>query len=222
MVVSRVGFPPAIIRELKRLTLSYNASAPSSGELLMKNSIGIAMATLICVLHFVSSGQALAGPIYQTGFENPPFTLGPIAGQDGWAVFSGGGTPNAVTIENTVAFAGTQAVEIDRSAASGQTGPFRADQSPASDKIVTMQVEAMLTSSTKQSWWQFGGLSAAPGLPFIGGFNPLPDGTIQIITPGFPVTSTPVITRNVWELWQVVYNFTTQSFDIFINHSPVA
>jgi hypothetical protein len=188
----------------------------------MKNSIGIAVATLVCALHFVSSGQVQAGIIYQTGFENPPFTLGPMAGQDGWNVFSAGGTPNAVTIQNAVSFAGSQAVEIDRSVASGQTGPFRADQSPASDNIVTMQVEAMLTSSTVQSWWQFGGLSAAPGLPFIGGFNPLPNGTIQIITPGFPVTPTPVITRDEWELWQVDYNFTTQSFDIFINHSLVA
>jgi hypothetical protein len=222
MVVSRVGFSPAIIRELKRLTLSNNTSAPSSGELVMKNSIGVAVANLICALHFLSSGQAQAGTIYQTGFENPPFTVGPIAGQDGWDVFSGGGTPNAVTIQNAVSVEGSQAVEIDRSVASGQTGPFRADQSPASDNIVTMQVEAMLTSSTMQSWWQFGGLSAAPGLPFIGGFNPLPDGTIQIITAGFPVTSTAVITRDVWELWQVVYNFTSQSFDIFINNSLVA
>jgi hypothetical protein len=35
------------------------------------------------------------------------------------------------------------------------------------------------------------------------------------------VTS-PVITRDQWNLWEVVYNFTTQTFDIFINHTLVA
>jgi hypothetical protein len=185
----------------------------------MKNSIGVALATFLA-LHLVGDGQAQADVIYQTGFENSPFTLGTMAGQDGWNVFSGGGTPNAVTIENAVSFAGSQAVEIDTSSASGQTGPYRADGSPASDTIVTMQAVVMLTSSTTQSGWQFAGLT--PSLGFMGGFNPLPDGTIQIITAGFPVTSSPVITRDVWNEWEVVYNFTTQTFDILINNKLVA
>ena len=187
----------------------------------MKNSIGVAVATLICALHFVSGGQAQADIIYQTGFENPPFTLGPIAGQDGWAVFSGGGTPNAVTIQNTVFFAGSQAVEINTSAASGQTGPYRADTSPASDTIVTMRAEVMLTSSSVQTAWQFAGLTGSLGT-FFGGFNALADGTLQIITTGFPVTSSPVITRDVWNLWEVDYDFKTQTFNILINNSLVA
>jgi hypothetical protein len=186
----------------------------------MSSAIGVALATAIWALHFVGSGQARADVAYSTGFENPPFKVGPIAGQDGWVVFSGGGTPGAVTIEDAVSFAGSQAVEIDTSAAKGQTGPYHVDPSPAGDTIVTMQAEVMLTSSSVQSAWQFGGLT--PSLAFFGGFNPLSNGTIQIITTGFPVTSSPVIPRDVWTQWDVVYDFKAQTFDILIDNNVVA
>ena len=57
--------------------------------------------------------------------------------------------------------------------------------------------------------------------PFFGGFNALADGTLQIITTGFHVTS-PVITRDVWNLWEVDYDFKSQTFNILINNSLVA
>ena len=123
--------------------------------------------------------------------------------------------------QNAVSFAGSQAVEINTSAASGQTGPYRVDTSPASDTIVKMQAEVMLTSSSVQTAWQFAGLTGSLGT-FFGGFNALADGTLQIITTGFPLTSSPVITRDVWSLWEVEYDFKTQTFDILINNSLVA
>ena len=180
----------------------------------------IAAAALICAIHLIASGQARAGVVYQTGFENPPFTLGPINGQDSWNVFSGGGTNNVPVIQNAVKFAGSQAVEIDAALASGQTGPWRFDASSPSDMIVQMQAEVMLTSSSTQTAWQFAGLTGSLGT-FYGGFNPLPDGTLQIITAGFPITG-PVITRDVWQQWGVVYNFSTQTFDVLINNAVVA
>jgi hypothetical protein len=185
----------------------------------MKNAILVALAFCGCALHLTGNGRAKADVIYQTGFENPPFTVGPLAGQDSWMVFSGGGTPGAVTVQSAVVYSGSQAVEIDTSAASGQTGPYRYDVSPPSDQIVTMQSEVMLTSSSVQSAWQFAGLT--PSGQFMGGFNPLADGSLQIITAGFPVTA-PVITRDTWNQWETVYNFTTQTFNILINNTLVA
>jgi hypothetical protein len=123
------------------------------------------------------------------------------------------------TIQTAVKFAGSQALEINAAQVTGQTGPIHMDVSPAADTIVTMQGEVMLTSSSKQTWWQFGGLT--PSGPFLGGFNAESDGTLQIITAGFPVTG-PVITRDVWNQWDVVYNFNTQTFDILINNTVVA
>lgn len=179
----------------------------------------IAVAALIGAIHLFASGPARADVIYQTGFENPPFTVGAINGQDGWTVFSGGVTPNAPSIENAVTFAGSQALGIDAVQASGQTGPIHMDVSPAGDTIVTMEGEVLLTSSSVQTAWQFGGLKSGGG--FIGGFNALANGTLQLITTGFPVTG-PVITRDVWNQWEVVYNFNTQTFDVLINNTLVA
>ena len=56
---------------------------------------------------------------------------------------------------------------------------------------------------------------------YIGGFNPLADGRLQIITAGFPLTA-PVITRGVWNHYAVLYNFSSQTFDIYINGSLIA
>ena len=57
-----------------------------------------------------------------------------------------------------------------------------------------MKADVLLTSSSVQTAWQFAGIT--PYLQFMGGFNTMSDGTLQIITAGFPVT-TPVISRDV-------------------------
>ena len=185
----------------------------------MKHPIFAAFGVFVWVLYPGGDGRARAGVIYQSGFESPTFTVGPLAGQDGWNVFSGGNTPGAVTVQTAVVDSGSQAVEVNTSLASGQTGPFRFDQSSPSDPIVIMQADVLLTSSSVQTAWQFAGIT--PGLQFMGGFNALSDGTLQIITAGFPLTA-PVISRDVWNRWEVIYNFNAQTFDILINNTLVA
>ena len=54
-----------------------------------------------------AAGSCQAVPIYFTGFDNPPFTLGPINGQAGWFVFSASGQTSDPVIENTVVQSGT-------------------------------------------------------------------------------------------------------------------
>jgi len=179
------------------------------GKYLVLASLALATATV-----------AHAQIIYQTGFENPPFVVGPIAGQDSWSVF---GTAAAVTIQTSVVKTGTQAVLIDASLAPGQTGPWRNapfDTSTSSNKIVTIDADVYLASGSTNDAWQFAALS--PNLSnFIAGFNALVDGTLQLITPGFPVTG-PVITRDTWMHYTLRMNFAAQTFDVLINNSPVA
>ncbi len=170
-------------------------------------------------IHLGFCGESRAGIIYQTGFENPPFTVGALAGQDSWNVFSAGSTPGAVTIESGFAKSGSQAMEINTAMASGQTGGYRLDPSSAGDTIVQMQADVYLASSTVESGWQFAALT--PSLTFIGGFNVLIDGTLQLITSGFPITA-PVVTRNAWNHYEVDYDFTTQTFNVLINQQAVA
>jgi hypothetical protein len=176
---------------------------------------------LVALLLLGCAREAQAGIIFQTGFENPPYTTGALAGQGGWSVF---GVSPAVTVQNGVALTGTQALLVD-AAATGtqQTGPWRIDPfdtSTHANKTVVVSADVLLTSSSNQTGWQFAALSTTPGTWF-GGFNPLPDGRLQLITAGFPLT-TPVITRDVWNHYEVRYDFLDQTFDVLINNSLVA
>src|SRR5271170_2384854 len=48
---------------------------------------------------------------YQTGFEQPIFTPGPIVGQGGWAIYEGGGPVGSVSA--TFPKNGAQSLQID-------------------------------------------------------------------------------------------------------------
>jgi hypothetical protein len=165
--------------------------------------------------------EAAAGILYQTGFENPPFTTGAVAGQDGWQVF---GISAGATVQNSVAKTGTQALLVNGAATpNNQTGPWHSDPfdtTTSTNNTIVVDADVLLTSSSNQTAWQFAALTPNLGT-FFGGFNPLADGRLQLITAGFPVT-TPVITRDVWNHFEVRYDFPDQTFDVLINNNLVA
>jgi hypothetical protein len=147
-----------------------------------------ALLFLFAVTLFIAVPQASAGIIYSTGFENPPFVLGPLTGQDGWQEFGS----TAVMVENTVVKTGLQAVSVDGSA-TGQSGPFHED--PTAGPMVELQADLMLGSSTTQSGWQFAGLGSGLA-PFIGGIDTnAATNQMVLITAGFPVVGT--FTRDI-------------------------
>jgi len=85
-----------------------------------------------------------------------------------------------------------------------------------------MEVDAFLTSSSSMSAFQFSGMFTFAGPDgFIGGFNALPNGRLQLQTAGFP-QSAPVIVRDVWQHWAVLFNFSQRSFNVYIDGSLVA
>jgi hypothetical protein len=66
------------------------------------------------LLAFVVAGGTLAQAstiFYQTGFEQPTFTPGPIVGQGGWAIYEGGGPIGSVSA--TFPKNGAQSLRID-------------------------------------------------------------------------------------------------------------
>ncbi|MCC5787319.1 MAG: PEP-CTERM sorting domain-containing protein [Phycisphaerales bacterium] len=66
-----------------------------------------------CAVVAALSGQALAAPLYATGFEPPVYTLGDsVNGVDGWANASGSGA--GVTVSDVQAL-GTQSLQFDNS-----------------------------------------------------------------------------------------------------------
>jgi hypothetical protein len=156
------------------------------------------------ILCLAAGATASAGIIYSTGFENPPFTTGPISGQDGWATF---GPSAASQVESGVAQSGTQALSVLPALSSGQTGAFIPVSTSAT--IVELSAFIMLDASSTQSGWQFGATGPA-GVGFLGGVDTSTTGQIQLISAGFPVVAT--VTYNTWQLYDFVFNLNTQTY----------
>src|SRR5271157_5023526 len=114
---------------------------------------GAVLSSLVFAFVFLAIPAAWAGTLYSTGFENPPFTLGPLAGQDGWQVF---GNAN-VLVENTIVQSGMQAVSVDGSVV-GQSGPYHNDFSTG--PLIELSAGIYIASSSSQSQWQFAGLGS--------------------------------------------------------------
>lgn len=176
----------------------------------MKNSnplLRLASLVMPFCLALVTS-LAHAGTVYSTGFENPPFELGSLAGQDGWEFF---GADNA-QVEDTVVWAGSQAVSVDGSAAV-QSGPWHNDSSTSA--TVELSASLYLGRSSSESTWQFVGIGPMLlpniGNNLIGGIRE-DAGTneIHLITAGFPVVGT--LTRDLWHNVDLVFDFTNQTY----------
>jgi len=78
--------------------------------------------------------------VFQTGFEPPQYTLGPLAGQD-------------VIVENTIVFSGTQAVSCNSTALTGQNITSRFLNDPFLEDIVTFDVHFMEGATGVPAFW---------------------------------------------------------------------
>ena len=183
-------------------------NAPTCSRL---NQAAVALAVGLMLV--IAAPAARAGTIYATGFENPPFTLGSLIGQDGWSEFGS----TTVLVENSVVFAGQQAVSVDGSS-SGQSGPFHED--PSVGPLIELSAWINLASSANTSSWQFAGLGSGLA-PFIGGID-TDAGTdsIHLITAGFPVVGT--LTRDTWHKLDFIFDFTSQTYSFSLDNSSVA
>jgi hypothetical protein len=156
-----------------------------------------------------------------TGFEPPAYTVGALAGQNGWLVFG----PGAVAVENFQVFAGTQAVFVDGgSSATSQSGPYFQTTTGA---VVDLSAEIYLASSSTETGWQFastgtGLFGYAGGIDIYPTANPLVS-NIEAITGsdgGFPVVGT--FARNQWNSVNIDLNYTTQTYSIVFNGTTLA
>lgn len=180
---------------------------------------------LIAVLIFCpwSAERAGATVIYSTDFSHPVFdNNAAFAGQDGWSVVGVSGA--VVSGPSLLTLGPAQWVEVRAfQAGAVQTGPWRNtpfDTATNVEKTVEMSARINIALQGTSTVWQFAGLTPNLGA-FIGGFNVLTDGRLQIITAGFPTTA-PIISRDTTYLYNVRFDFAAQKFDVLVNGSPVA
>ncbi len=172
----------------------------------------------LALLALIPVPAAHAGTVYATGFENPPFSTGNLAGQDGWSVFGS----TITTVESFFAYSGSQAVFVNGPGSDGQSGPYHTD-SP-SGPLIDLSAEIYISSSSTEGGWQFAATGA--GLTgFIGGVDLYPDATfpatddVILITGDFPQVGT--IALNVWNNFNFLFNMTSQTYSFYLNGSLV-
>jgi hypothetical protein len=164
----------------------------------------------LAALILVPSSRAAA--IYETSFEQPTFTSGNVAGQDGWSVLGSG----TATVENSFAKTGSQAIAIQGNAPN-QSGPYHIDFTNSSE--VDLSADLAIFASSDESEWQFAALG--PGTnQFIGGIDILGD-SIVALTSGLPTIGTfpraTVLTASAWHNINLNFNFTTQTYTISLD-----
>ncbi len=167
------------------------------------------------ILGFIMlAGSAEAQIVYQTGFESPEYAVGGLVGQNGWLQF-GGATS---TVQTDVVKSGLQAMKVDGSAVSGQTGPYLG--TPTALTKVSLSADILLTSGTSAPRaWQFAALG--DGLVgFSGGIDPQPNGDFLLITNGFPALSG--FTRDVWHNVDIRLDYGTQTWSLRLDGAEVA
>ena len=163
-----------------------------------------------------AAGSCQAVPIYFTGFDNPPFTLGPINGQAGWFVFSASCQTSDPVIENTVVQSGLQAVGVD-GFVTGQTGPVWAPNLTL--PVFDMSADIFLGSGSSQSEWQFASTGAG-GIGFAGGIDIHSDNSIVAITGNY-ATVLGTWSRDVWHHVDLLLNYSSQTYSVVLDGTTI-
>jgi hypothetical protein len=182
-------------------------------------SLLFARATFVAAVVLIAGSSipaAHAGIIYNTTFESPVFSTGPLLGQDGWQVY-GPGDPSISTFADT----GSQSVFVDGDETS-QSGPFHVDV--ATGPIVDLSADLAIFTASTQTEWQFGGLGT--GSQFLGGIDVFPDDSIEAITAGFPVIGAfpraGAFDQTAWHSVDLLFNFTSQTYSIALDGVTLA
>lgn len=164
----------------------------------------------------LSRQQSIGSTVYSTGFELPEFSLGPFVDQGGWTIGGSNGAIDIVSFSN----GGVASVQVDAAlAGTTQTG-IRHDQLITAD-TVRVEADIFLSPSSNSSAWQFAAIGPGePNANYIAGINPLPNGQLQVITPGFPSTANGLLPRNQWNNVALDLDFTSQTYDVIINSIP--
>lgn len=160
--------------------------------------------------------SAKAGIVYQTGFEPPTFTPGPLNGQNSWITVGAGGT---TTVENGFALTGTQAVQITPLGVAAVTGTARIANMNLTGQVVTFDIDAYLSADMGPSFWTAIDSQYAGGAS-VADFNIAKNGELQI-SAGVIHPTGVFVTRNAWNHYRLVEDLANNTISAFYNGNPV-
>jgi hypothetical protein len=152
-----------------------------------------------------------AETLFSTGFEPPSYTLGALNGQNGWTNTA---TP---VVENTVVFAGSQAVAFDSTGVTGQNlavHPLTYNSGTDPNQIVVFDAEFMESPTGNNPTWDV--LAASGGAGFIAQLT-VQNGNAQFGPDGKGIVGAVPVTAGVWNDYQLVLNFVTGTASAYVD-----
>jgi hypothetical protein len=148
--------------------------------------------------------------LFSTGFESPTYATGPLNGQGGWA----NATP--AVVENSVVFAGSQAVAIDSTGAATSifSQGLNYDSTVDPNQIVVFDVEFMEGAAANNPTWDIFIVDGNAGF--------IDQLAVRGQLVAFGTNSTVSITPGVWNDFQLVFNFSNETVDAYLNSAFVS
>jgi len=185
----------------------------------------IVLPVVSLLVSLASATLAQTAPLQQTNF-GPPIKLGAFGNGKGlgtqdpqWSLFANGNGVNLPAMARIqtafVAPGSPQALQIF--AVAGHKHQCGVSTKVAGDaQVITYEADVQLRSSLHQTAWQFAaGDDSAHG--FVGGFNVLPDGHLQLITKGSPPQPATTVPRDVWKHFAISFDLRKQTSEIWID-----
>lgn len=105
-------------------------------------------ALLLLISACVAHGSA--STIYETGFESPGFTTGPLNGQSGWFV---AGSAALTSVENTVVYEGLQAVSVAANPTTLDGGAHDVAATISTGSVLTVSDYANFSATGSPNYW---------------------------------------------------------------------
>lgn len=177
---------------------------------------------VVCITSFAASlAPAFGATLFDSnGFESPSYSLGSLTGQQGWNTDGTG----LATVQNSIFQSGSQAVALSGTASEWHYPSL--NYTPAAGELVSIST-GIYRGSSAATAKNFGFFLdaynssvlrvARVGLAYNAGSIVLA-ATMGGATPGTYIITTPTLSFNTWYDLKMDMNYTTQTFDVYLNN----
>lgn len=174
------------------------------------------------------AAQATADIVNANGFENPPFVVGALEGQNGWRNSVIGSNASTATIQTAVKLAGNQALQVDRAANSDERWGLPVSGYPTG-RYVRIEWDMRVAKATDLPLFgPFFGVEAYDDNGVFGLLGSLGvdastgDVLYQTQDTGVLTETGATVGVNQWNNFRIQLDFFSNAYTVFLNGSPLA
>ncbi len=183
----------------------------------------------LCAVTTAAGANAI---VDSKGFEDPPYDLAVLEGQNDWQLshygWPGDTGPGTATVQNTVKQAGTQAVQVDRAAYSDDRWAVLPGGSLPSGQYIVIEWDMNVTETPGDKWGPFFGSEAydSNGAPKLLGSLGVDASTGDILyqqeVTGYLVDTGTDATFGTWGHYKIVLDYVADEYTVYYNGTSLA